>query len=367
MGVSNLMDFVRNATAQSSINKSGLADSTAAVDVSHWIYRALYHCPEALYHRTNLNVIYDQVIKHIDKYVSLLKAHGVKLTFVFDGMRLPAKDVTHKERAARKEEARRMVEKYLASNNKAEARKCMLRCLDVKFDVIQQVIFYCKRENINYIVAPYEADAQLAFLNNSDLCEFIITEDTDLILYGCKKIIYKLDNQSGSCVLYQRSRLGKCIPGREELEFEKFRRICIMSGCDYLKNIQGVGLMTAKKFFLMTKQKNLRLALPKMAAHLNNPRLKGKVTEEYIEGFLDAESTFKHHIVYDPVNHKLRPLEPYPKGKSASDFPKAGKRFHSTLAKELVQGNIDISSMNPEEDLDSASDASDRECEGDCV
>ena len=41
------------------------------------------------------------------------------------------------------------------------------------------------------IVAPYEADAQLAFLNQQKIADIIITEDSDLILFGCDKVIVK--------------------------------------------------------------------------------------------------------------------------------------------------------------------------------
>jgi 5'-3' exonuclease len=37
-------------------------------------------------------------------------------------------------------------------------------------------------------VAPYEADAQLAFLNKANIAQLIITEDSDLILFGCEKV-----------------------------------------------------------------------------------------------------------------------------------------------------------------------------------
>lgn len=353
MGVGNLLEFVKNATTQMDITDTGLPNSSAAVDISHWIYKASYACPESLYHRTNLSQAYATILNYIHNYVKLLKHHKVELTFVFDGIKLPAKQVTHKERSAKKAVARLLVEQCLASNNLQEARKQMLRCLDVKFDIIQQVILYCKRENINYIVAPYEADAQLAYLNNNGLCEFVITEDTDLILYGCKNIIYKLDT-NGHCVLFERSRLGKCLGARgDEVSFEKFRRICILSGCDYLKNIPNVGLASAKKFFLMSKQDNVKLLLPKLSTYLKSARLVGKVTEEYINGFINAESTFKHHIVFDPVRQELRPLEPYPRGMSSSDFPLAGKKFHQKLAQELVKGKVDLDQLNPETDLDS--------------
>lgn len=38
------------------------------------------------------------------------------------------------------------------------------------------------------VVAPYEADAQLAFLNKSDIAQAVITEDSDLLAFGCKKV-----------------------------------------------------------------------------------------------------------------------------------------------------------------------------------
>lgn len=355
------MNFVKSATTITHIKTIKIANTSVAVDVSHWIYRACYACPEALYHRQDAHKAYKVIINYIDNYVKLLKFYNVDVTLVFDGMKLPAKQVTHQERSARKAESREMVEKMLASNNKSEARKYMLRCIDVKFDIVKQVITYCKREKINYIVAPYEADAQLAFLNLNNLCEFIITEDTDLILYGCRKIIYKLDTKGG-CVLYDRTRLSKCLgPHGEDVSFEKFRRICILSGCDYLKNIPSVGLQSAKKFFLLTKQDNIKTLLPKLSTYLKSPRLAGKVTEEYIKGFIDAESTFKHHIVYDPVNETLRPLEPYPRGCSSSDYPLAGKRFHRVMARDMAKGEIDLDSLNPKSDLDSASDDSEAE------
>jgi len=358
MGVDNLLNFIKNATKQTNITEAQLPNSTAAVDISHWIYKASYACPEAMYHRNNMNQVYTTIINYIHNYVRMLRQHNVKLTFVFDGLKVPAKKVTHDERASRKAEARRMVEKYLAEGNQQEARKQMFRCVEVKFDIVQQIIAYCKREHIDYIVSPYEADAQLAFLNLNNICDFVITEDTDLILYGCRKIIYKLD-LNGACVLFEISKLSSCLGTREEIDFQKFRRICIMSGCDYLKNIPTIGLQKAKRFFLMTKQDNLDTLLPKISTYLKAPSLKGKITQHYIDGFIKAELTFKHHIVYDPVHSKLRPLEPYPKGKSSSDFPMAGKRFHSTLAKEIVRGNIDLDKLDYARDLDSASDASD--------
>lgn len=38
------------------------------------------------------------------------------------------------------------------------------------------------------IVAPYEADAQLAYLNKIGVAQIVVTEDSDLLLFGCDKV-----------------------------------------------------------------------------------------------------------------------------------------------------------------------------------
>lgn len=42
---------------------------------------------------------------------------------------------------------------------------------------------------------------------------------------------------SGSCVVYEQENLPKCLCRAlaDNFDFEKFRRICILAGCDYLQ------------------------------------------------------------------------------------------------------------------------------------
>ena len=42
---------------------------------------------------------------------------------------------------------------------------------------------------VDVLVAPYEADAQLAYLNKINVAQIVITEDSDLVLFGCEKVI----------------------------------------------------------------------------------------------------------------------------------------------------------------------------------
>lgn len=42
-------------------------------------------------------------------------------------------------------------------------------------------------------MAPYEADAQLAYLARTGVVDVVITEDSDLVLFGCPKVKLQFD------------------------------------------------------------------------------------------------------------------------------------------------------------------------------
>lgn len=47
--------------------------------------------------------------------------------------------------------------------------------------------------NVKYVVAPYEADAQLTFLMKQGLVDGVITEDSDCLPFGCHTVLFKCD------------------------------------------------------------------------------------------------------------------------------------------------------------------------------
>ena len=49
-----------------------------------------------------------------------------------------------------------------------------------------------KAANVDFIVAPFEADAQMAYLAVNELVHAVITEDSDLLPYGCPRVRHKL-------------------------------------------------------------------------------------------------------------------------------------------------------------------------------
>lgn len=66
----------------------------------------------------------------------------------------------------------------------------------------------CRKLNVECIVAPYEADAQLAYLAKEGLVNVVITEDSDLLVFGASKVLYKMD-EFGNGKLIEMKDLGR--------------------------------------------------------------------------------------------------------------------------------------------------------------
>ena len=48
------------------------------------------------------------------------------------------------------------------------------------------------------MVAPYEADAQLAQLAHSGAVDIVFSEDSDLLAYACPRVVFKVDFKTES-------------------------------------------------------------------------------------------------------------------------------------------------------------------------
>ncbi|XP_022808760.1 exonuclease 1-like [Stylophora pistillata] len=71
----------------------------------------------------------------------------------------------------------------------AEGNKLLAAASGVEHSMVLGFIEICRKKSIDYVVAPYEADAELAFLLTQGHADFVISEDSDLLAYGCKKMV----------------------------------------------------------------------------------------------------------------------------------------------------------------------------------
>ena len=115
----------------------------------------------------------------------------------------------------------------------------------ITFDHYIPIIRKCIEEKIHYLIAPYEADGQIAFLVKNRFADFVIAEDGDFLVHGCEKLLTKMDN-NGDGELYIRSELFQVEElGLQDFDDTMFRYWCILAGCDYLPNIRNVGIKRA--------------------------------------------------------------------------------------------------------------------------
>lgn len=83
------------------------------------------------------------------------------------------------------------------------------------------------------MVAPYEADAQMAYLERVGIVQGIVTEDSDLLVFGCKRVIFKLDSD-GNCVCVRRENFARVteVPLHNWAD-KQFREMAVSPACLY--------------------------------------------------------------------------------------------------------------------------------------
>lgn len=228
--------------------------------------------------------------------------------------------------------------------NHKDAQNHFRRCVDITHEMALQLIQTCRSLNVDCVVAPYEADAQLAYLNKIGLAEYVITEDSDLTLFGCRKILFKLD-LTGNCVLVDSDKLHVAMDCQlNKFTMDKFRLMCILSGCDYVESLHGIGLAKACKFVMKTEETDIMRALDKIPAYLNMRHL--VITDEYKTNVLRARATFLHMVVFDPRRRKqvrLNEIEEY--DTNIDHCCNAGEIIDDTTALNLAVGNLNPFSM----------------------
>ena len=190
----------------------------------------------------------------------MLKENGIKPICVFDGCHLQAKSDTEVKRGENKKKNRQMAEEADAQGDTYNARKYYSRCLVLRQRMVDLFMDVLKELSIEFVVAPYEADSQMAYMVKTGIADFAISEDSDLIAYGCPKMLLKLDNFGEGMewsfehfkameVNVEKDKSLKSLKFLQALSEEDFSYACAMAGCEYLPNIERIGLKVALKHF----------------------------------------------------------------------------------------------------------------------
>jgi len=265
--------------------------------------------------------------------VRMLQHFGVVPYIIFDGDYLPSKAATEADRAKRREESKKAGLELLKAGKTSQAYLEFQKAVDVTPEMARQLIEELKKSGVQYIVAPYEADAQMVYLERKGLVDGILSEDSDLLVFGAKCLLTKLD-QYGNCIEINKADFCACkeitLTGWSDTEF---RQMAILSGCDYLASISNMGLKTAYR--MVRKHKTIEKVVRML-------QFDGKffVPKGYLEAFYQAELTFLHQRVFCPIAQTLvlhtQPDHPIEEDK----MPFIGADVEPNIAQGVARGDL---------------------------
>ena len=299
MGIPNLLRILRNITTRQTL--SAYRGKRAGIDGYTWLHRSLYCIGDGIL-KDPIDI--SRCLNFFIKKLQLLLKNQITPIFIFDGDKLPMKYDEEDKREIKRKEFEKESQNLLRMNNIYGAINKKIEGFDVTPEFAFEFIKILHIYNIEYYVAPYEADAQLAYLSYINYVDFIITEDSDLVAYGCKCVLYKLGSLKnepldvGEEILYENVKHCKEIRFKNFTE-DKFLNFCILVGCDYLK-ISGVGPKLATEALNKFDDYN------KFLGYIFSKNfIQGSITEtikRYEKSFL----TFRYQVVYCPVEKKMK-------------------------------------------------------------
>eukprot|EP01039_Chlorochromonas_danica_P005978 gene5978-6581_t len=298
MGVKKLLTHLKSITVQ--FYAKELANQVVGVDAKSWLHRAI---------RTSRESCLGQVTSSFQDYllawIKLLKSSEIMdAIFVFDGCDCLVKEEERSRRSQLQQYYSLLAIEAEAEDDQNKADIYYKRAATISFDQIQYFMYLLREHNLPYLVAPYEADAQLAYLSNTGDVDIVISEDSDLLVYGCQRVLYKL-GLNGIGELIDRNDLCR----NSQLSFEgwtdlQFMIFCCLSGCDYVPSLPGVGIKTAHQ--IVSRNESVE-------GVFRSIRSRESFNEAYFNQLLRAIWTYQHHLVYNPVTKQIEHLYPIPK------------------------------------------------------
>ena len=332
MGISGLLQALSPVFNDAHVKQ--FKGKKVAIDGYVWLHKGSYACAMDLC----LNKPTRKYITYVLKRVEMLKHYGVIPVVVFDGSKLEGKEITNNRRREKRrsniEEGKEMLLQAEATKPgptkqqlMRKAEELFQRASTVSKAMVRATCAALRKKGVETLIAPFEADPQLVYLSKIGHCEAIITEDSDLIVFAIAQglsncqLIYKLD-QYGNCKLFNAQspkelhklyqsntqKKSKFLASLNQIDNRGFVQTCILSGCDYIEKVDGVGLRKAQDIVIRSASAEPNQRIRRILKILEQS--KQATPAGYIEQFQRAEALFHHQCVYDPRSVKLTNLSP---------------------------------------------------------
>ena len=232
MGIKHLNKFLREETGDSIkfISIADISGKKIVVDISIYLYKyAAEGC----------------LIENIYLMLSVFRHYNVIPIFIFDGKPPTEKKELLQKRHEDKKEAEEEYKKLkcqLENNVMDDIEK---QDIINNMDMLKKKFIYIQKSDIEnvkrliraygatYYDAPGEADEICALLVLKNKVWACMSEDMDMFVYGCTRVIRYLSLLNHTIVLYD----TKSILERLGITQKELREICVLSGTDYNYNI----------------------------------------------------------------------------------------------------------------------------------
>lgn len=257
MGIHMLNRFIQSKCKDSiySIPLSSLSGKKIAVDISIYLYKYLSE---------------NALLENLYLMISTFREHNIIPIFIFDGKPPVEKNETIEMRRRMKHSAREeyyrlkiILENLEAEQNdeNAENEKNMttveieedvyvdiptnsdelqnaMKQLKKKFVVlkqkhIQDAKTLLQAYGVTYYEAPGEADILCANLVSKNIVYACLSEDTDMFVYGCSRVLRYLSLTMSKVIMYDFEGILKTL----NMNMDEFKKVSILFGCDYSKGV----------------------------------------------------------------------------------------------------------------------------------
>ena len=309
---------------------------TAGIDGHVWLHRSIFTNSAASLRGVTTNSHIQYVIKRAHK----LRELGITPVFVFDGADIPAKTKTTRWRQRERANALGRAVGLRDTGDHQIYTPYFAKAAGVSHEMVNSIVKALKCEGIRAHVAPYEADAQLAFLAKMGEVDFVISEDSDLVVYGCPRILFKFDPINATGV--ELNTPLRDAPGFRELSKEAITLACITSGCDYGPEVRGIGIKRAIKYARAADDSDdPNQLIYKFATTLEGSGFVLGDRSEFIETLRLSMLVFSSQTVFDPSSKSLTSINMQTTRLiSDVDRSQVGRLYDNNLAELVYRGEL---------------------------
>jgi flap endonuclease-1 len=228
MGIRNLNRYLRNNCPESirCIPISDISHKKIAVDISIYLYK--YEAENTL-------------LENMYIMLSIFRHYNIIPIFIFDGKPPDEKKVLLQKRKEDKksaqEEYNKLQQHLLHTDKQDTDKQDIIATMDqlkkqfvqMNKEKIESVKSLIRAYGATYYDAPGEADELCALLVIKKKVWACLSEDMDLFVYGCSRVLRYFSLVSHTVVLYY----TKGILNELNMTHKEFKDICILSGTDY--------------------------------------------------------------------------------------------------------------------------------------